>query len=508
MKNYQMQSPFIQLPAELIQNILTFVPATSLAYLAQTCHLLRLHTFDEKLWQAHLQQSLPGTKLDKAYPALSFRDLYISHHPYLFLPKYKIWFSDTPHTGKLLIARYSHSRQTVEAYALAAERGAPRIEFWAWKPDVIIHTFNPEIRLDLNQPVLKISPECMPTGLANRVQHEIRMDTHTYSSAGGIVSKFIHARSLQPSAIGPGTQVWPPQTLPALSRVRNASMDAFRGTGHRPSKPSEVSEHAFRLRRYMDYNSQLLGIRRVGEDVSTYATLPPDCYVPTKQKPWRGIWCGDYSGHGCEFLAVLQPDEIQRLPEGAIDALEHNRRSVSPSSDTSYQTALSSIADGDTDLAELEHFDLPEALSFLDSASTTHDATILDEDATKRQDGVKDKDLDEAEYSGQLMAVKLTGEILSQPPLQDPFDEPSSLGDPNIPRGQYTFIAPDISDQGLLRIADEEFFKGARVVRSVGHIAARGYIEGTHQYMDGTVSNKPLIHPRWVYTLPTNPHRP
>jgi hypothetical protein len=67
---------------------------------------------------------------------------------------------------------------------------------------------------------------------------------------------------------------------------------------------------------------------------------------------------------------------------------------------------------------------------------------------------------DEHTYQGRIEAIKLTG-------------------DPNIPRGEYSFIAPDIGRDGLLRIAGEEMFRGARVVRSVGHIAARGFRDGT-----------------------------
>jgi len=66
---------------------------------------------------------------------------------------------------------------------------------------------------------------------------------------------------------------------------------------------------------------------------------------------------------------------------------------------------------------------------------------------------------DESVYSGRIEAVKLTG-------------------DPNIPRGEYTFIAPDIGPNGLIRVAKEEIFKGARIVRSVGHIAATGFRDG------------------------------
>jgi hypothetical protein len=57
---------------------------------------------------------------------------------------------------------------------------------------------------------------------------------------------------------------------------------------------------------------------RMPEDITTYATLPKECYMPTPEKPWQGIWCGDYSGHGCEFILIQQPDpgEERPLPEG------------------------------------------------------------------------------------------------------------------------------------------------------------------------------------------------
>lgn len=55
-----------------------------------------------------------------------------------------------------------------------------------------------------------------------------------------------------------------------------------------------------------------------------------------------------------------------------------------------------------------------------------------------------------------LLAVKLTGDC-------------------NIPRWQYSFVVPDMLEDGLLRIAEEEEFRGARVVRSALHIAAKGF---------------------------------
>lgn len=38
-----------------------------------------------------------------------------------------------------------------------------------------------------------------------------------------------------------------------------------------------------------------------------------------------------------------------------------------------------------------------------------------------------------------------------------------------------TFVADDIGDEGLIRIAEEEVFQGARVVKSMGHVAERGF---------------------------------
>jgi hypothetical protein len=214
----------------------------------------------------------------------------------------------------------------------------------------------------------------------------------------GIFSNFLLTRPVEARS---NMQLWPPPTIPARERVRNASQEGFVGTGHKPKKRSEVSNQAFRIRRWIEMaaSSTSPGLHP-GEEVYTYATLDPKLYTPTEEKPFRGIWVGDYSGHGCEFLLMNQPDDKEPFNEA-------------------------SVIQGD-------------------------DETVEEWEARKKEERI---------YRGSIEAIKLTG-------------------DPNIPRGEYTFIADDISKNGFVRTATEKRFNGARIVKSRGHIAMRMFRDG------------------------------
>ncbi len=510
-------SPLLKLPAELIQYVLSYLAPIHLAKVAQTCQALSDQSADDAIWHPLVNGNLK-TPISSPHPCNTYRELYIAHHPHWFLPRHQLWFADTVPAGKLIVSRFDPAEGSIVAYAVVAKQAVRTLRRWERDPRVIIHSFDPRVALNLERPVLRLTVDSVKTedqpdnnpsdrgyGPSSRYSKEVVMETFTEP---GFYSSFMLCRPLPDTAISEGTQVWPPLHFPAGSRTRNSSVSSYQSTGYRPSALSEVSEHNFRLRKWVEYNGRrssprmmsftspnglaaALGLNgrffsatmeggggglsvRMPEDITTYATLPQSCYTPTPDKPWQGIWCGDYSGHGCEFILIRQPDEEEQrpLPEG-MDYLDNYFRGT-------LNRASAQTVDGDSDVDEPNHAPVVTGLVRIDVQRDALDRQIeesgMDADAfvaamrssgqhppqptavlaeSSRRVGA---DLPNAP-SGRLEAIKLTGDI-------------------NIPRGEYTFIAPNIGNGGFVRIADEELFRGARVVRSAGHIAAQAFQDG------------------------------
>lgn len=383
------KSLFLSLPTELIDHILVFLGPLELALISSTCRLLSRHSKSDLCWQQHVQENVPGLELNSPAPCKTYRELYIAHDPHWFLSKYKIWFCDYFLTGKMILARYDPRRGCIEGYHLVSERLNPTYEPWEADDEVIVHSFTPNCKLHMAQPVLHL--DALPTeslmasvgssGPTQRLSAETSMRINDRNHHG-VFSNFLLARPVEER---PGMALWPPEIIPARSRVRNASQEAFVGRGHKPSKRSEICEQAFRIRRWIEMapGPNVPGVH-LGEEVSTYATLDPEVYTPTEDKPWRGIWVGDYSGHGCEFLLMNQPDDEEPFDEALVVRKE--------------------------------------------------DETIEEWQIRKKEERI---------YRGKIEGIKLTG-------------------DPNVPRGEYTFVADDISNEGFIRIATEKKFEGAR----------------------------------------------
>ena len=440
------------LPAEIINHILAFLPPLSLVTLSSTCSLLRSHAHNDLLWMSFVRSFIPSSDdLQSPSPAKSWRDLYIRHHPYWFLVRNKIWFADVHNYGLLILARYNSQNGCVEAFRLLAEHGTHTFETWAHNPEVIIHSFNPRVSLWLDDPVVKLNFQEGDHHSSNRLWKEVAMET---GRTHGICSMISLCRPIPKALQATAMALWPAATVPAKERVRNESATKFRTEEHRPQRLDQMSDQTFRIRKWMEFYTtmQPSSAVRMGEEVMTFSTLLEESYMPTKKKPWQGIWVGDYSGHGCEFLLVLQrevtsPMVLSRtsstgsLPQGM--ALEMTDADALQDSDRIPQAEESGNVAQTAGPSTLQ---LAKAHTDWDEKECQGTNDLGDDDPSSSADTP----------SGRLEAIKLTGDV-------------------NVPRGEYTWIAEDIGPKGLIRVANEQMFVGARTVKSWGHIAGRGY---------------------------------
>lgn len=352
-------------------------------------------------------------------------------------------------SGSIVIALYDPRRGCIEGYRLVAEHGNHTFESWSWNSEVIIHTFNPRVKLWLDDPVVKLD-------LGRPKMNDFRKERMMQTGPSGLGSAVSLCQAIPEALQHRSMALWPPLILPARHRVRSESSSMFRDIGHKPRKFEEASDQTFRLRRWADFGRAGTHFGGAfGENVMTFSTLPEESYESTKDKPWQGIWVGDYSGHGCEFLVVLQKD------------VDPSVRPISPTTWTMGSPGVSDASsddddddddndDDDDDDNEDDEFDTDFAQSQGIGEGSSSPAQANDHRFSSVPSADRADSTDDPSCKGRLEAIKLTG-------------------DPNVPRGEYTWIAEDIGPEGLVRVADEKMFEGSRVVRSVGHCAAHGF---------------------------------
>ena len=356
----------MSLPPELLDCILSHLNPEELARLAQTCSRFNVHATDDHMWHRFIQANLPTVHLTSPYPFATYHELYWAHEPRWFLPRYKIWVSNRDHAGKLVIARYDQRRGCIEGYQLVAVNRSPGSldeRFSTLQNKLVaLHSFSPDVGLHLDKPILhlpavpdQLSPTVVPvnrgrdggggggqsngsTSASSRPGAHVprgtfrpRVPMGLNTPRAGIHSSFVQARPVTDAYPGGDRAfLWPSRHIPARHRFQCFwNHDTMVPAHAIPTKRSEASEYGFHVRRWMErhqpippefaslysYNrddvaeASLSSHLRIVGETWTYATLDPALYTPTPAKPWRGIWVGDYSDHGCEFILMHQPDD-------------------------------------------------------------------------------------------------------------------------------------------------------------------------------------------------------
>lgn len=456
------------LPAEILDSIIAYLSPEDLFHTSIVCKRLAKLIDREQIWQDLVQRRVP-TRLQSPSPFSSWKELYGVHHPNWFLAQHKLWFSDDWPYGKLLVARYDPRSGCIEAYAVTATHTnfeTAGILDWG-VGEATYQDFRPKVQLDLNTPVVRLADDDFhrneawdggPPRRGSRMKSEVSMRTIDRLS-----TTFIFTKDLPADLVNTQTALWPALTLasPNGARTRISTSSSYRSVGHRPYRLSEASSATFRVRTCMPVHPLIptfmhgATMNFPNERIDTFGTLDPASYSPTPEKPWQGIWVGDYSAHGCEFLVLTQPDDPEwPLPEKARSALAKWPQ-----------------------CAPWEEF-WPEMdpRTFEDIPGTSQDEEGTPPVCPAPQG--RHKDRDRPPYRGRLIATKLTG-------------------DPNVPRAEYTFIVPSLGEDGFVEHTKDRGFVPPNVKDAL-EAAEQGQSEALEELLKsgwrGSRAYKSILH--------------
>ncbi|KAI9650461.1 hypothetical protein NHQ30_000476 [Ciborinia camelliae] len=411
------QLSLARFPIELLRQISSYLPPRDLVKLGRTCKTLTEVAKTDSLWRCLVQENVPGIDLDHPRPCESFKELYKAHDPHWFLPRNKLWFSDIHHFGKLMISKYDPETGSIGLHRLVAEKKPRRFSAWGDNNEVIVHYFEPRtylsrhgLRLDVNA---YSDRSLSDMGEAERrLKGEMPLTRMGDGPNSRACSKFMLAKSLasRSRSIAPRADQWPPVNIPAKSQVDRPTI-SDQSSAVKWSRPEDRSQINEQSFRIRQW-LEMNGQVRMAEEMQTWSTLDVKLYTPTEYKPYRGIFVHSFWN-------------IENLQIRLLDTL------VGDYSGHGTEFLLMDQRDG---------YDEPN---------------MLERKADESPEAWEERKKHARIYQGSLRAIKLTG-------------------DPNVPRGEFSWVADDIGEKGLIRYGKHEW-PGARIVKSRGQIGNHGF---------------------------------
>lgn len=479
-------NPLLDLPPEILQQILFRLSVPDLLSTSRVCRHLNFNSNLDNLWSAHVKEQVPEYDLPDVLPSEipSYRHLYLAHHPYWFLTRNRIWFCSDPYSGRLIVCKYNAARQSIDGYRVVAQRSYVQSTQWRYRPSVQINHAEFQVSISSDDPVLSLQPQ-LSTQSSGEIPHagtgswwkDSEIEMRVGRPEQKYYSSFFLSRDLpDETAESPNVEVWPPRTIPGMPRVRALSGDKFSGKGHKPQTLAQISQTNFRTRQWPQWLQSIrqsirtMGVTSAqGTELTTWSTLDPSLYTPTRKRPYQGIFVGDYASHGCEFLLVIQSGSASESRGSAVADRRANsvRAAIQALRDEEFTDVGDDIDDWNNVLAHLVGGALEMHQQDEDQAEDLATTSVVSQIISPSSSAINERhespvhpNIEDNEvHQGAIEAIKLTGDV-------------------NVPRGEHTWIADDIGDAGLIRIATEEPFRGARVVRSRGHVAAQHFQNG------------------------------
>ncbi|GAO49292.1 hypothetical protein G7K_3444-t2 [Saitoella complicata NRRL Y-17804] len=298
-------SYLLALPPELLLRIMSLADVSDLISLSQVNRTLFGLITTDTIWKRHCA---PHTS---PAPYSSFFDMY-THLLHREGWLQGVWIGDRQFYGSLLVGRYNPFTGRVELYEVRATRASgstgDESQFLVWDAvedqvddtDLVSH-FHPHLGLRPAPLLVRhghmppIADQTPPWTMIATEAHAVRVYPLNDDAVAGL----------------PERQVWPSSHIPAVDRTltmmsRNASI-RHPGIGEEPF----ISKDLFKFFRGEDrstLNYITIGMLRVvvnGRDVyESFGRLHPELMRRTKEKPLQGLWVGDYSAHGPEYLLL------------------------------------------------------------------------------------------------------------------------------------------------------------------------------------------------------------